>query len=140
MWGQPGGFGGPGGYGQPGGFGQPGFHQPGFGQPGFVQPGFGGQGGFSFQPGMQWGYDHDNQLRNQIEIVFQQFDRNRSGYIDNGEFFPAYCTLCQMTGQAAPHDFYQIQNIARQTDQNFDGRISRQEMFMLFKRAQFGLF
>lgn len=122
-------------YGFQGGYQQP----PGFGQQqGYGQPGFGGQPGV-INLGGQWGGDHDYQLRQQIDYIFRKYDQNRTGQIDQGEFFPAYQELCQMTGQPAPQDFYSIQQIAQQTDQNFDGRISPQEMFNLFKGAQFNM-
>jgi len=136
MWG--GGYGAPGGFGAPGfggGFGAPGYGG-GFGGPGMIN--LGGGGAFSYTGG-PWGAMHDQQLMAQIEYIFQKYDRNFSGQIDGGEFFMAYQELCMLTGQPAPQDFYSIQMIARQTDTNFDGRISRQEMFALFKRAQFGM-
>lgn len=68
------------------------------------------------------------------------YDHNRSGQLEQHEFFNAYRDLCVALGQQPPNDFYTIQQIARQTDTNFDGRVSKMEMFMLFKRAQFNLY
>ena len=118
-----------------GGFGQPGFGGPGFGGPGFMPQ---NMGSFSYTGG-PWGQQHDFDLQQKIEYIFQKYDRNMTGQIDGGEFFMAYQELCQITGRPAPADYWTVQQIAQQSDQNFDGRISRQEMFMLFKRQQFNL-
>jgi len=40
-------------------------------------------------------------------------------------------------GLAPPTDFYSIQNAVMQSDTNFNGRVSKMEMFNLFKRIQF---
>jgi hypothetical protein len=40
-------------------------------------------------------------------------------------------------GLVAPTDFNSIRMMAMQTDANFDGRINKFELFMLFKRIQF---
>ena len=70
-------------------------------------------------------------------MVFQKYDQNGTGQLDAGEFYPAYQELCRLTGQSAPQSFEQVQQIAQQTDKDFDGRISKQEMLMLFKKSQF---
>ena len=72
-------------------------------------------------------------------MIFAKYDRNMTGQIDCGEFWGAYQELCMMTGRPCPQDFYAVQQIARQTDTNFDGRISPQEMYALFRRQQFNM-
>jgi len=39
-------------------------------------------------------------------------------------------------GLAPPTDFYSIQNAVMQSDTNFNGRVSKMEMYNLFKRIQ----
>ena len=137
-----------GGYGQQG-FGQQqgfGFQQQGFGfqQPGFQQPGFQQQnnwGGMQMQQvNYQGGWNanvHDQMLMAQVEQAYMKYDMNRTGQLEGQEFYLAYRDLCLGMGMYPPNDFNQIQMIAQQSDTNFDGRTSKQEMFALFKRIQF---
>lgn len=39
-------------------------------------------------------------------------------------------------GMAPPNNYQEVFQAAQQCDTNRDGRVSRQEMFMLFKRIQ----
>ena len=41
-----------------------------------------------------------------------------------------------MMGLAPPTDFYSVQNAVMQSDTNFNGRVSKMEMFNIFKRIQ----
>lgn len=79
---------------------------------------------------------HDQMLRNNIDLVFQIYDRNYSGQLEMNEFFNAYRDLCLRMGICPPMDFNSFMNAARQADTNFDGRISKMEMFMMFKHIQ----
>lgn len=48
---------------------------------------------------------HDQMLTNNIRIVFQRYDRNRSGQLEGQEFFYAYRDLCLMMGIAPPESY-----------------------------------
>ena len=41
-----------------------------------------------------------------------------------------------MMGLCPPNDYYAVQNAVMASDTNFNGRISKMELFMLFKRIQ----
>lgn len=79
---------------------------------------------------------HDQMLINNIRLVYQRYDMNRSGQLEGQEFFYAYRDLCLMMGLAPPTNYQDVWNAAMQADQNRDGRTSRHEMFVLFKRIQ----
>jgi hypothetical protein len=79
---------------------------------------------------------HDQLLRNNIDIVYQRYDRNFSGQLEGNEFFYAYRDLCLMMGIAPPMDYQSVWNAVLQCDSNFNGRVSKMEMFMMFKRIQ----
>jgi hypothetical protein len=79
---------------------------------------------------------HDQMLRNNIELVFQQYDMNRSGQLEGNEFFSAYRDLCLRMGMAPPQTYQDFFNAAAQCDQNRDAQFSRMEMYNLFLRIQ----
>lgn len=78
----------------------------------------------------------DQMLRNNIEQVYQQYDFNRSGQLEGQEFFNAYRDLCLKMGTTAPSSYQQLWGATQQCDQNQDSRVSKWEMFNLFKRLQ----
>lgn len=79
---------------------------------------------------------HDQILRNNIDIVYQRYDTNFTGQLEGNEFFYAYRDLCLMMGMAPPMNYQSVWNAVMQCDSNFNGRISKMEMFMMFKRIQ----
>ena len=52
------------------------------------------------------------------------------------EFFYAYRDLCLMMGVAPPMNQQDVWRAVMACDVNGDGRINRNEMFLLFKRIQ----
>ncbi len=143
------------GWGGQGHDGHHGHHNQGFGnqgygygnQGGFIQPqqqGFinlGGGGGFNrwgssgfqhmngyvavdYSGGWNANY-HDQLLRNNIDVVYQRYDRNFSGQLEGQEFFYAYRDLCLMMGLCPPSDYHSVWNAAMQSDTNRDGRTSK---------------
>lgn len=79
---------------------------------------------------------HDQILRNNIDVVYQRYDMNFTGQLEGNEFFYAYRDLCLMMGMAPPMDYQSVWNAVMQSDTNFNGRVSKMEMFMMFKRIQ----
>lgn len=79
---------------------------------------------------------HDQLLRNNIDQVYYRYDYNRNGQLEGNEFYFAYRDLCLMMGLAPPDSYQSVWNAMMTCDTNRDGRISKIEMFMLFKRIQ----
>ena len=79
---------------------------------------------------------HDAMLKNNIEMVFQRYDMNMSGQLEGQEFFYGYRDLCLSMGVAPPNNYQDVWNAVQQCDYNGNGRVSRMELFMLFKRIQ----
>jgi hypothetical protein len=52
------------------------------------------------------------------------------------EFFNAYREICLHMGMAPPNDYQSLLQVAQTCDTNFDGRINRMEILMMFKRIQ----
>lgn len=145
------------GYGQQG-FGQPGYNQQGFGQQGFTQPpvinlqggfnqpGYGQQGfnqgfgqqGWGNQQGhynyQNWGNNEDMYLQQVINQIYMKYDRDCSGQLNQYELVNALPEMCQMMGIPPLQNYNQAIQIAQQLDTNFNGQISKHEMFRIFKR------
>ena len=83
-----------------------------------------------------WGNHHDQRLQQNIQMVFQRYDGNHSGQLEGQEFFNAYRDLCLSMGMAPPNSYQEVWQAVQQCDQNRDGRVSQQEMYMLFKNIQ----
>ena len=79
---------------------------------------------------------HDMMLRQNIERVFMQYDMNMSGQLEGQEFFYAYRDLCLSMGVAPPMSYQDVWAAVMSCDYNGNGRVSRMELFMLFKRIQ----
>lgn len=79
--------------------------------------------------------NNDTLLRNHIDKVYAMYDISRTGYVEGNTFEYAFRELCGMYGLIPPN-FLELRQIAMAADTNYDGRISKMEMFNLFKRIQ----
>lgn len=106
-----------------------------WGSNGFNYQGMNGYTAVDYSNGWNPNY-HDQLLRNNIDVVYQRYDSNFSGQLEGQEFFFAYRDLCLSMGMAPPMDYQSVYNAVVQSDTNFNGRVSKMELFMLFKRIQ----
>ena len=83
-----------------------------------------------------WNNQHDQRLQQQVQQVFQRYDKNHSQQLEGEEFFHAYRDLCLQMGMAPPNSYQEVWQAAQQIDQNRDGKVSPQEMMTLFKNIQ----
>ena len=104
---------------------------------------WGGNNNYSQMNGFQqvdysggWGQNHDQMLMQNVQMVFQQYDGNRTGQLEGQEFFYAYRDLCLRMGMAPPNSQQEVWQAVMQCDTNRDGRVNPQEMYYLFKRVQ----
>jgi hypothetical protein len=79
---------------------------------------------------------HDQMLKNNIDFVYQKYDYNFSGQLEGNEFFYAYSELCLRMGLCPPQNYQDVWNAVMAGDANMNGRVSKMEMFVLFKRIQ----
>lgn len=106
-----------------------------WGNPGFNYQGMNGYNFVDYSGG--WNPSiHDMMLKNNIDYVFQKYDYNFSGQLEGNEFFYAYSELCLRMGLCPPQSYQDVWSAVMASDTNMNGRISKMEMFMLFKRIQ----
>jgi hypothetical protein len=106
-----------------------------WGNAGYNYQSMGGYNYVDYSNGWSTDY-HDQLLRSNIDQVYARYDVNFSGQLEGNEFYFAYRDLCLRMGLAPPMDYMSVWNAAMACDSNRDGRISKIEMFMLFKRIQ----
>ena len=73
-----------------------------------------------------WGNHHDQRLQQQVQVIFQRYDTNRTGTLEGQEFFNAYKDLCLQMGMAPPNNYQEVWQAVQQADQNRDGRVNQQ--------------
>lgn len=80
------------------------------------------------------GYN-DQQLRDAVDAVFGQFDKDGSNTLDRGEVINLInAALNQMgAGRQATQD--EVNNLIQAVDANNDGKIAKPELFEIFKRV-----
>jgi hypothetical protein len=108
----------------------------------YGQQGYGGQGQYGGQQGYggqgqygQQGGDKDQILRNNIDQIFSKYDRDGTGYLEPTEFQAFFGELCNLLGRPPVNDYNQFVTIAKSIDADKDGRISKPEIFTVFKQA-----
>lgn len=81
--------------------------------------------------------DKDQRLRSFIDQIFAKYDRDGRGTLEENEFAPAIGEICQLAHMPPPSSYQQFIQIAREIDSNYDGRISKMELFTVLKRMNF---
>lgn len=86
----------------------------------------------------------DNNLEQQINMLFNKHDYNRSGFLGVGELCGFLNDLFAAMGQSFRiNDQYQAQQLLMQIDRNCDGKASRKEVRLMYQHvlshgAQYG--
>lgn len=78
--------------------------------------------------------DKDQQLRNAIDQIFYKYDKDNSGSMNEKEFGACIGELCKMLNKPQPKDYNEFIQIAKTIDTNYDGKISKVELFNVFKK------
>lgn len=76
----------------------------------------------------------DIQLQQYIDQLMIRYDYNRSGTLEAGELVNVFNDLFQMCGYPIRHNLFQVQQIMRSVDTNYDGKANKFELFNAFKR------
>jgi Ca2+-binding EF-hand superfamily protein len=83
---------------------------------------------------MSGGNLQDEMLRAYIDKVFEEFDEDKNGSLDQTEMTHFFNTLFQKLGMNHSVTPEEALSAVKSIDQNFDGAISKPELFTAFKQ------
>lgn len=76
----------------------------------------------------------DQQLRDAVDAVFGQFDKDGSNTLDPQETYNLICAASQKMGGQQPSQ-EQVQQFVQAVDKNGDGKIQKQELYQIFRKV-----
>jgi Ca2+-binding EF-hand superfamily protein len=76
----------------------------------------------------------DQQLRDAVDAVFGQFDKDGSNTLDPQETYNLICAAAQKMGGQQPSQ-EQVQQFVQAVDKNGDGKIQKQELYQIFRKV-----
>ena len=78
----------------------------------------------------------DQQLRDAVDAVFGQFDKDNSNSLDGGEVYNLICAaLSKMDpGRQAPNQ-EQVNAFIKAVDKSGDGKIQKMELYNIFRQV-----
>lgn len=74
----------------------------------------------------------DGTLRQAVDVIFDKYDSDKSGFIESNELKVFFTDLAQHLGIDTPSDA-DIQDALKELDTNNDGKVSREELFSFAK-------
>ena len=78
----------------------------------------------------------DDQLRQADEAVFQQFDKDNSGYLDSQETFNLICAAMKhLDPSKLPPTQADVNKFIEAVDTSKDGKIQKPELFQIFRKV-----
>jgi Ca2+-binding EF-hand superfamily protein len=77
----------------------------------------------------------DDQLRQAVDAVFNQFDADKSGFLDSNEVMALINTALQHMKANRQASQKEVNDLVSAVDKNGDGKIAKPELFEIFKRV-----
>ena len=77
----------------------------------------------------------DDQLRQAVDAVFNQFDADKSGFLDSNEVMALINTALQHMKANRQASQKEVNDLVTAVDKNGDGKIAKPELFEIFKRV-----
>jgi Ca2+-binding EF-hand superfamily protein len=77
----------------------------------------------------------DDQLRQAVDAVFNQFDADKSGFLDSNEVMALINTALQHMKANRQASQKEVNDLVAAVDKNGDGKIAKPELFEIFKRV-----
>ena len=77
----------------------------------------------------------DQQLRDAVDAVFGQFDKDNSGSLDQQEVFNLIQAALSKLGSNQQVNQQQVQQFIQAVDKSGDGKIQKPELFEIFKKV-----
>lgn len=76
----------------------------------------------------------DQQLRDAVDAVFGQFDKDNSGSLDQNEVYNLICAAMTQMGAGNPPNQEQVQQFVQSVDKSGDGKIQKIELYQIFRK------
>ena len=77
----------------------------------------------------------DDQLRQAVDAVFNQFDADKSGFLDSNEVMALINTALQHMKANRQASQKEVNDLVTAVDKNGDGKIAKPELFEIFERV-----
>ena len=78
----------------------------------------------------------DDQLRQAVDAVFQQFDKDNSGYLDQQETYNLICAAMKHLDPNKPAPTQDdVNKFIQAVDSSNDGKIQKPELFQIFRKV-----
>ena len=77
----------------------------------------------------------DQQLRDAVDAVFSQFDKDNSNSLDQNEVYNLICAAMAKMNAGNPPDQGQVQQFIQAVDKSGDGKVQKPELFEIFKKV-----
>jgi Ca2+-binding EF-hand superfamily protein len=77
----------------------------------------------------------EDQLRQAVDAVFNQFDADKSGFLDSNEVMALINTALQHMKANRQASQKEVNDLVAAVDKNGDGKIAKPELFEIFKRV-----
>ena len=77
----------------------------------------------------------DDQLREAVDAVFGQFDKDNSNTLDSGEVHNLINAALNQMGAGRQATQEEVNSLIEAVDKNNDGKIAKPELFQIFKRV-----
>ncbi len=77
----------------------------------------------------------DSQLRDAVDLVFNQFDTDGSGTLDPSEVRNLINAALKQMNAGRQADQSEVDALIKAVDKNSDGKITKMELFEIFKKV-----
>ena len=77
----------------------------------------------------------EDQLRQAVDAVFNQFDADKSGFLDSNEVMALINTALQHMKANRQASQKEVNDLVAAVDKNGDGKIAKPELLEIFKRV-----
>ena len=76
----------------------------------------------------------DDQIRGAVINLFAKYDKDNSGFVDGKEINAMCNDLGKELGRSQAYENGQIESILKTIDRNMDGRITKDELYVLMRK------
>jgi Ca2+-binding EF-hand superfamily protein len=77
----------------------------------------------------------DQQLRDAVDAVFSKYDKDNSQSLDQNEVYSLICDAMKHMNAGNPPSKQQVDAFVKEADKSGDGKIQKQELYGIFRKA-----